>query len=207
MEAVRSQALDLAVASAPLPGQPDSGDRHLVQPFPNGVLLGVLDGLGHGKEAAQASELAIATLTRNPQESVITLFRQCHQALRASRGVVMTLASINFSLETVTWLGVGNVESILLRADSQATPAYESPILRAGVVGGHLPNLRATIVPIMRGDKLIFATDGIAGGFAPGQVNLSLPPQKIADHILAHHRKPTDDALVLVAHFLGQAYG
>jgi hypothetical protein len=34
---------------------------------------------------------------------------------------------------------------------------------------------------------------------------LSDSPQQIADHIFAQHGRGTDDALVLVAHYVGQA--
>jgi phosphoserine phosphatase RsbX len=52
------------------------------------------------------------------------------------------------------------------------------------------------------GDLLILATDGVRTGFT-SQVRLSDPPQQVADDILARHGKSTDDALVLVARFLG----
>ena len=61
----------------------------------------------------------------------------------------------------MTWLGVGNVEGVLIRADTRATPAAESVLLRGGVVGYQLPALQASVVPVSRGDLLILATDGI----------------------------------------------
>jgi hypothetical protein len=54
----------------------------------------------------------------------------------------------------------------------------------------------------MRGDTLIFATDGIREGFTEG-LALSDPPQQLADRILARYTKGTDDALVLVARHAG----
>ena len=55
--------------------------------------------------------------------------------------------------------------------------------------------------PSPRG-TLIFATDGIRGGFAEG-LPTDATPQELADHILARHGKGTDDALVLVARYAG----
>ena len=40
--------IEWGVATRALPGQAESGDRHLVQRFPDGVLAAVVDGLGHG---------------------------------------------------------------------------------------------------------------------------------------------------------------
>jgi len=99
-------------------------------------------------------------------------------------------------------MGVGNVEGIILRAAAAAGPRLESLLLRGGVVGDQLPPLYASIVPITRGDTVIFATDGIQRSFVD-----SLTPhdsaQQLADRILAHHSKGSDDALVLVARFKG----
>ena len=117
----------------------------------------------------------------------------------------MSLASFNAQDGTMTWLGIGNVESILVHADSNASPAHESPILRGGVVGGQLPLLRAAIVQISPGDLLIFATDGIRSGFLQG-LPLSESPQQLAERILAGYYKGNDDALALVACYKGLSH-
>jgi phosphoserine phosphatase RsbX len=192
------------VATRALVGQAVSGDRHLVAPFPHGVLLAVIDGLGHGEDAAAAADIAVARLARHAHESVLSLVRRCHEGLKATRGVVMSLASVNAPDRTMTWLGVGNVEGLLLRADVRDSPAREAILLRGGVVGYQLPSLRASMLPIRRGDTLVVATDGIRDGFAEG-LPLRDPPQQIADRILARFGKDTDDALVLVARFVGDA--
>ena len=76
-------------------------------------------------------------------------------------------------------------------------------LLRAGVVGFQLPSLDVEILPVSAGDTLIFATDGIQSDFARGLAR-SFPPQKAAEKILARYGKATDDALVLVARYLGR---
>jgi hypothetical protein len=115
----------------------------------------------------------------------------------------MSLASFNALDNTMTWLGVGNVEGLLLRADVAADPPRENVLLRGGVVGYQLPALHTATLPVTRGDVLILATDGIRGGFAE-DVTLSDPPQRIAEHILARRATGMDDALVLVARYLGR---
>jgi len=130
------------------------------------------------------------------------LLKRCNEQVRNTRGVVMSLALINVREETLTWLGVGNVEGVLLRADAGAKPSRESILLRGGLLGYQLPPLHASVVTLSRGDTLIFATDGIHTGFAEG-VNIKEPAQQIAEKICKRHHKGTDDALVLVARYLG----
>jgi|SRR6185295_3156687 len=197
-----SKLVEWGVAARPKPGLTVSGDMHLVKPFPNGVLLAVVDGLGHGDEATAAAKAAVEILEKYANEPITSLYKRCHEALTHTRGVVMTVASVDAARATITWLGVGNVEDILLRADTKMSPATESVILRGGVVGYRLPSLHASVIPIMPGDLLLFATDGIRSGFTDS-INPGDPPQQIADRILDKHFKGSDDGLVLVVRYLG----
>lgn len=193
--------MDCGVASQALPGQKETGDRHAIVQFDRGAMVGVIDGLGHGAEAAVAARIAAEVLEQNATESVITLVQLCHEKLRATRGVVMSLATFNALDGTVTWLGVGNVEGVLLHRDPYGTVNQEVLPLRGGVVGDQLPPLMASIVPVSRGDTLIFATDGVRLGFAEGLKAVSA--QASADAVLARFARGTDDALVLVARYTG----
>lgn len=193
--------VDLGVAAQALPGQTEIGDRHAVVELQGGVLVAVVDGLGHGAEAAVAARIATEVLEQNAHESVITLVRLCHEILKPTRGVVMSLASFKASDATVTWLGVGNVEGVLLHRDAYGTVSEEVLPLRGGVVGDQLPSLVASIVPVVRGDTLIFVTDGVRLGFADGLKADSA--QATAEKVLAHFARGTDDALVLVARYTG----
>lgn len=193
------------MAGQALPGQKETGDRHAIVEFDGGAMVAVIDGLGHGAEAAAAARLAAEVLEQNATESVIALVRLCHERLKPTRGVVMSLATFNATDSTVTWLGVGNVEGVLLHRDVFGTVNQEILPLRGGVVGDQLPPLMASIVPVAKGDTLIFATDGIRLGFAEGLKAESA--QATADAVLAHFARGTDDALVLVARYTGPQKG
>jgi hypothetical protein len=194
--------LDWGVASQPLAGQAVCGDQHLVQAFPGGVLVAAVDGLGHGEEAARVAQLAIATLQAHADETVLSLLERCHGALRQTRGATVTMASFNGVDATMTWIGVGSVDAVLLRAGPTAVPAREDVLLYAGVVGSLLPAAQGFVLPVARGDTLVMATDGIRSGFTDG-ARLTEAPQAMAERLLAQHVKGTDDALVLVARYRG----
>ena len=166
METVSAGLLEWGVAELVLPGQTESGDRYLVTPTLDGWLVAVVDGLGHGAEAAEAAKTAVRSLERHGLAPIIPLITACHRSLAGTRGVVMSVAVFDARAETMTWVGVGNVEGVLLRAQVTVSPRRESLLMRGGVVGGHLPALGARIIPVMRGDALIFATDGVRSDFA-----------------------------------------
>lgn len=195
--------IEWGVATRIFSGQAVSGDQYVVQSFVGGTLVAVVDGLGHGEEAANAAKLTLATLEAFAHQSVIPLVRRCHETLLQTRGVVMSVASFNEMDETMTWLGVGNVAGVLIRADSST---QENLLLRGGVVGYQLPPLIAAVLPLLPGDTLIFATDGLHSYFTEG-VFLADAPQRLAERVMAQHGKGTDDALVLVARWLGKKGG
>lgn len=195
--------LETGVAARALPGEPTSGDTYLVAPMRLGALAAAVDGLGHGVEAAAAAERAIGVLAEHNEQSAITLARRCHSALVGTRGAALTLALFNHNDETLTWLAIGNVDAVLLRGDPAAVPARETIIMRGGTVGARLPLLQASVLTVSGGDVLILATDGIRTGFWD-RLDLSLPAQRLADEILAGFARDTDDALVLVARYLGR---
>ena len=194
--------IEFGVAMMTLPGQTQCGDLHLVKLFPGGGLVAAVDGSGYGEEASGAATLAVATLDRHAQEDLIALVKRCHEELKRTRGAVLSLASFNGNQNMMTWLGVGSVEGRLQRARGHSGPSHEVLLRRAGIVGYKLPALQTTVIPVSRGDTLIFTTDGIDNRFA-GDVRLGEPPRSMAQRICSRYCKGTDDALVLVVRYLG----
>ena len=204
METLISPPIECAVAELARPGQSESGDRHLVLSTADGGLVAVVDGLGHGAEAASAAKMAVMALERGADRPLVQIVRDCHQSLIGTRGAVLSAAAFSVIDDSMTWLGVGNVEGRLLRAPASGGAPPEALLVRGGVVGAQLPPLVPRIVRLRRGDMLIIATDGIRSEF----LDAPLPyqePQALADHVLARWSTQTDDALVLVVRYLGAA--
>ena len=195
--------LEWGAAGVALPGFSESGDRHCFQEFDGGALIAVIDGLGHGPEAAAAAVHACEILRLNADENPIALVEHCHEGLKGTRGVTMSVASFSFSERLMTWIGVGNVQGIFLRADTKRNDREECLLLRPGVVGSHLPALQAAVLPVAAGDSLAFATDGVESSFDYSRIRCQ-PPGKAAANLLARYAKRKDDALILVARYRGQ---
>lgn len=200
MEHEEELLIDVGVATLTLEGQSECGDSYLVKHLPGSILLAVVDGLGHGDEAARASAIAIEQIESSSQASIPELIQECHRVLRNTRGVVMSLALFRAADRSLTWMGIGNVEGVLLRGSPSFPRRIEILLLRAGVVGAQIPEQSPAVLRIESGDTLILATDGIRRGFG-NEMSAADPPKKIADRILARHSRGNDDALVLVARF------
>ncbi|MEA2178831.1 MAG: phosphoserine phosphatase RsbX, partial [Solirubrobacteraceae bacterium] len=75
-----SAPVEIAVASAPLHGETESGDAAVVLDAPGGTLVAAIDGLGHGPSAAIAARAVSDALQAAPGEPLQLLVQRCHRA-------------------------------------------------------------------------------------------------------------------------------
>jgi negative regulator of sigma-B (phosphoserine phosphatase) len=190
--------LQVRVASHSLNFQAECGDEWTVLPVSEGYLVVAIDGLGHGREAAHAARRAVATITQFATATLEEIVRACDCALKGSRGAAISLARIDLTQQRLEWLGVGNVEGLVVTpAESPTTWHSETLVVRGGVVGYELPHLQKAHLPFGLDSVLVFATDGIKPGFS-SEILAGRHPQEIADRIMSDYDRGTDDALVLV---------
>jgi negative regulator of sigma-B (phosphoserine phosphatase) len=197
MEALVDPALDWAYRSRPFPTETESGDAQVVAHFPGGASLAVIDGLGHGPEAAAASALAARTLRLHPGSDPVDLVTRCHEALRGTRGAAMLVVSLSFVDARVRWAGVGNIEGWHITAMSRA-----ALISMAGVVGYQIATPRQRERTLSSGDVFVMASDGVAPSFMH-DLRTDVAPDALAESILVGYARETDDALVLAARYVG----
>lgn len=194
-----ARLVEWGIAGRALAGEAESGDLAVAVEHEEGVLLAVIDGLGHGPEAFEAATTAAEMLSDTPDQPLEWLMRRCHEQLQRSRGVVMALASLR--PERSHWLCVGNIEGKVLRPGLE--PLSPLALVQVGgIVGYELPHLHVSPLDLFPDDILILATDGLRPDFhadtKPGK-----SVQEIADGLLDDFGKANDDALVLVARYLG----
>ena len=198
----RRDCITWAIAEAPYPNERESGDRCVCRATRDGLLIAAVDGMGHGVEAAAAAKIAINTIVAHAIESPIALMLRCHEELKGTRGAVITAAHVHLAQQTLTWVGVGNVEAMLFHGGPPRIARPERLLLRNGILGYRVPPIRGEVLALTPLDTLILVTDGIDARFADG-LDLDDDPQAVADRILVDHYTGFDDALVVVARYLG----
>ena len=196
------ETIEWGVATRSRRGEAMNGDLGVVAVLPEGLLVAAIDGLGHGGEAARAAREAGEVVRERASEELGPLIERCHDALRNTRGAVIGLAFMSHLRRTMTWLGVGNIEGLVLSADPSALQPKGYLALGSGVLGHELPSVRIATLDVRPGDVLILATDGVEAAFADS-VDISGSAQDISERILAVHWKPVDDALVLAVRYVG----
>ncbi len=193
------------MAARPRPGEHVCGDQSIAVGIDDGqaALFGVLDGLGHGPEAARAALAAVEALKNARGERIEVLVQLCHRVLGGTRGAAMTLARVDFEAGQLYWTGVGNVSANLVAKGATGLQVRAAARLAAGIVGYRIPEIRpAQVFPIRTGDLIVIASDGI-GEDHLGHIDFAAPATVIAEQILGKHAKETDDAMVLAARHRG----
>lgn len=194
-ERERRMARRIGVWSRPRPGEEMNGDAYFIAEHEGETLLAVVDGLGHGRGASEASQAALDTLEQWRGEPLDEVVPSVHDALRATRGAVMGAVVINRERESFTYAGVGNVEVRVLGAQEPARPIPSN-----GTLGARLSNVRVWPHRWAEGTTLVLATDGISTTWDinayPGLLGKS--PQLIAGVLMRDFIRNSDDATVLV---------
>ena len=196
------EQLERGVAGLTHVGEGRSGDLAVFVPSARGGFVAVIDGLGHGDAAADAAAAAETVMHAHADDEPQELFERCHQALRRTRGAVMTLAWFDVHARTMSWTGVGNVEARFVRGTSKLGARHDSPVVLGGVVGYQLPRVRMGTISLEPGDAVVLATDGVAADYSVS-LEPGVPAQQLAERVLERHGKGTDDALAVVVRYLG----
>ncbi len=190
--------LDRGVAGAPHFGESRSGDIAVFAPTAAGALACLIDGLGHGPEAADAAEACAAVVRANAESDAQDLLEACHEALLETRGVVMTVAWFDLERSELSWAGVGNVDARLVRSGPELRE--DVALVFGGVIGYRMPRVRPATMALERGDVLVMITDGIDGAISPALAGGGAA-QTMAERIFTMHGRGTDDALAVVVRF------
>jgi serine phosphatase RsbU (regulator of sigma subunit) len=185
----------VAVAARPYPGETVSGDAWQVDWHGSVCRITVVDGLGHGSQAAAAASAAVAALAAEPALNPVDAVHCCHDALANTRGAALLVASIDVSRDQLVMAGAGNVEARLFQ-DGGAKHLMTD----RGIVGSVLPRVRPVEMALESGWLLLIYTDGIKRRFDVQSLLEAAPNGAgLAQAVLAGWARTTDDATVLVA--------
>ena len=152
------------VASRVYDGEIVCGDDFVARAVTDGFLVGVVDGLGHGEGAAAAARVGLAALEADGENTVMAMMARCHERLKGTRGVTLSIASFDARQRPndLDRCGQRGRPRSGGRIRGDGPPASPSCSV-VGVVGLTLPTLRQGVIPVRSGDTLIPATDGIRG--------------------------------------------
>jgi anti-sigma regulatory factor (Ser/Thr protein kinase) len=189
--------LEFGLATRPRLGMTMNGDAFVIKRWDTSALVGVIDGLGHGKHAHHAAQKARQYVETHFDQPLDAVFRGVGRTCRATRGVVMALARFEFGGDSIrfSFASVGNVEARFLRKDDA-----EKFIVRRGVLGGNAPSPRVTEHHWKTGNILMLFSDGVSQHWStenfPELTNEAATV--MAERLLRIFSKENDDATLIV---------
>jgi negative regulator of sigma-B (phosphoserine phosphatase) len=188
---VRPQAFSAGGYSRPLAGFVECGDAFVVcglglEAGGGPLLVAVVDGLGHGKEAGVAAQAAARIVRERHELPVDEIMRHCDRELQSTRGAAMGVLRA-FPDGSGEFCGIGNIEVQILAG--QPPGLFCLP----GIVGHNLRTLRTMPFTMQAGDIYCLHTDGVSGR---GGLHGCLPgaPETVARCIVDRWGRPHDDA-------------
>jgi anti-sigma regulatory factor (Ser/Thr protein kinase) len=195
--APRNHLLDVGVVCLPIDGETACGDGWAVVQSADRAMILLVDGLGHGPNAAEAADTAIATFRTASGGSPAETVAKLHQSLRSTRGAALAVAEVIPTAEgaTVRYCGVGNTVAMLL---SPVDPPRALTSMN-GTAGLQVRGMQEITLPWARGNVLVLHTDGITTRWRADAYRgiLTHHPTVLAAALQRDHARGRDDATVL----------
>lgn len=133
------------------------GDAWIVLEQKNRTVAVVVDGLGHGPEAAAAADEAVRMIRVVADEHPAAVIDAAHGALRSTRGAALAVAAIHPSEQRVHFAGIGNI-SVTLHAPDGTSRSLAS---LNGTVGHAMRTVQEFQYDWPAGGMLLMHSDGI----------------------------------------------
>jgi anti-sigma regulatory factor (Ser/Thr protein kinase) len=196
----RAQTWTFGAVRVPYPGETVCGDNWGVRRLGARTVMLVADGLGHGLLAAEASSLAVQIFHNAPTDLLaVPLLERVHQALPATRGAAVAVASIDD--HSVQYAGLGNISGLLLGA-----PRPQLMVSHNGTAGLAAHRLQEFRYSLPAETTIVMHSDGIATSWSvdayPGL--LRRHPSVIAGILYRDASRGRDDACVVVGRIIGE---
>lgn len=189
----------IGAATRPYPGQRRNGDGWCIDRVGPILRVIVLDGLGHGPSAADATEAGLAALAGCTLTEPVELLAHLDHALASTRGAAATIVCLDLDAGTAALAGVGNVAAVLYDGDESITC-----VPRFGVLGAQsrLAGARSQPATWTPSSRLVLHTDGVSEKWRTGKrrAGLRRPPGVLAGRLLRDHARRNDDATAIVIH-------
>jgi anti-sigma regulatory factor (Ser/Thr protein kinase) len=169
------------------------GDAVSITAADGGVLLGVVDGMGHGREANAAAKAAVRLIRERGTLQLEQLMIQVNERLARTVGAAVSLCWIDLGSGAFRYAAVGNT---VLRLEGDTSRRIAAT---AGTVGTRLKKVRVETATLQEGEVLLIHSDGISE-----RTSFKDYPQLrfhgaavIADRVVSRYGKRHDDAAVV----------
>ena len=188
-------AIVVGAISLAAPGETVCGDGWGFALHGNKANVVVVDGLGHGPDAAEAAAAALTLFREEPMKAPAQLLADSHRRLRSTRGAAIAMMQVDASADIVRTSGAGNVVGRLVSGTTDRTL-----LTQHGTAGVTIRSPDETSTPWPPHAMLVVFSDGIATRWQPETLRpvLGRDPALAAALLVRDHCRGRDDATVAV---------
>jgi anti-sigma regulatory factor (Ser/Thr protein kinase) len=146
--------LEVGAVCVPIAGEEVSGDGWAV--VQDGRLVVVVDGLGHGPDAAAAAVAALAVVRAHPASAPAEAIDRIHDALRGTRGAAASVAALDPERRLVRFAGIGNVAGAVI-----SDAGHRRMVSHHGILGHEVRKIQEFSYPWPEGAIVVLHSDGV----------------------------------------------
>jgi anti-sigma regulatory factor (Ser/Thr protein kinase) len=186
-----------AGVSVPMPGETRCGDGWTSWTAGELMSIFLCDGLGHGPEAAHATDLATEAFRRHAERPTREIIEHVFAALKPSRGAAVAVAELDRREGRARFCGLGNIAGAIVRRDGSSHSLVSHP----GIAGHTMRRLQEFTYEWPAGSLIVLHSDGLNTHWSldPYAGLLTRHPDVIAGVLYRDFRRMRDDATVVVA--------
>lgn len=189
----KKSVIETSVFSRPKPGFKNNGDAYFIKRYADHAIIAVVDGIGHGDKASEASGIAIKVIEDKFRDDLEQVVLTIHRKLHGSRGCVIGIVRMDKEGK-IEYLGVGNI-----RAQIYTPELYKRLVSFDGLVGSNLRTLRTDSLTLNTPCLIVLHSDGVSSFNFEDKKIVYRPVMEIAKEAFEQHKKSSDDATLLVA--------
>ena len=194
--------LELGAVCLPKKGEEAPGDGWLLETSGEYRSVLVVDGLGHGPNAAVAARTAADVFAANPSVTPAALMQLCHGALVTTRGAAGAAARVEPAKMQGSFAGVGNISCRV-----ETSGERRQLVSHSGTLGHVMRRLQEFEFAFPTGALLILHSDGLTSRWScddyPGLMNKHAG--LIAGVLYRDHDRGSDDVTVVVLKNMARA--
>ncbi|MGV2833141.1 ATP-binding protein [Pseudomonas shirazensis] len=153
---VKGADVRIGVSQHSLHNDPACGDTWYVARDHQRLSALVVDGLGHGSEAASAALAGATEFARTPFSEPEQLLAEMHHAMGGTRGGAAAIAQYDAAADNLAFIGIGNIGATLVGGERpRGLTSYP------GIVGGQYRKGQVFNYAQVQGNLLIMYSDGL----------------------------------------------
>ena len=187
--------LDVGGVSIPIAGEDACGDGWAFEYAAGLTRILVVDGLGHGPDAAKVAREAVS-IFRTAGGSPAELVGRLHAGLRPTRGGAVAVAEVDPARGLLRFAGVGNIAGVV-----QADAGSRHLVSHSGIVGHEVRRIDEFSYPWPASALLVLHSDGVATHWDLARYAglVRCDPALVAAVLYRDFARARDDATVVVA--------